>query len=872
MANTIRISLRWLFLLLALFCSPQISLAQIADDFSDGKLSINPLWLVDTNHFIINNASQLQLNAPEPGISILCTESTHAKNREWHFFIRLAFSPSANNNARVYLIADNKNLDGDLSGYFLQFGESGAADAIELFKQEGQNISSVCRGSDGKISGSFSLDIKVMRDEVGDWEIFTAEPGSNDYILEASGSDNSFLTSAYFGFRCKYTASNTRKMYFDNIYIGAEQIDTIAPEPEFLKVISAHEIEIQFSETISTDKALNPNNYFVDRGVGFPELVQINDPGNKVTLSFSSAFENGMTHNINIRNIEDLSGNQMGDTTLDFYYFEAQPYDVPINEIMADPSPAIGLPEFEYLEILNLTSFDINLNNWILKINGSTKIFGEVVFPKNSYLILCSHNSKELLSTIGNVYSFSSFLLPNSGSQIEIWSDKGIMISSFSYQASQFDDDEKDSGGWSLEQINPTSYCLGTDNWSYSINPTGGSPGHVNSIYATNKPSPTIISNEVLSDTSILVEYSMNMDSVSITDSRLYEIIETAAFPDQIILLENNRKIVLLFNSPFAKNGSYTLKIKSAVKNCLGIPMSKDELFQFSIPDIASAYDIVINEILFKPLNQGEEYIEIYNRSGKILDLKNLEICVIKHNFPHPPDTNCTAIASQSKLYYPEEYYVLTKSPEKVKNQYFTKNPGHFILVPGLGTLTNDGGIISIRKQKTEIIDLVEYNESMHYPLLNFTDGVALERVNFDRPSLDKSNWVSASFESGFGTPAYQNSQFSKSQNKNDPILVSPEIFTPDNDGIDDLLNIEYQFNQAGFTSNIIIFNSAGMLVKHIIKNELLGTSGAFSWNGFTEDNEKAPIGIYIIYIEVFDLNGKVERYKKTVVLGENFR
>ncbi|MCP4553348.1 MAG: hypothetical protein GY834_15200 [Bacteroidetes bacterium] len=873
MANTIRIGFQWFFLLLALFCSPQISLAQISDDFSDDKLLLNQLWAGDTNNFIINSAGQLQLNAPEAGVSTIYVQSPYAKDCEWRFFIQLAFSPSANNNARVYLTSNNENLEDELFGYFLQFGESGSADAIELFKQEGQSIISICRGTEGKISGSFALDIKVLRDEYGEWEIYTAQPESNDYVLEAGGYDNNLITSKYFGFRCKYTASNAKKIYFDNVYIGANQIDVTPPIVEWIKAISANKIEIQYSEAIFIDNALNANNYFVDKEVGNPELVQINEMGNRVTLFFPIAFENGITHTLSISNIEDLNNNQMVLKVMEFFYFEPKFNDVQINEVLADPSPAVGLPETEYLEIVNLTSFDLNLNNWIIKINESVKEFEEVILPKNSYLILCSHSSNELLLKFGSVYSFSSFLLPNSGSQIEIWNDKGKVISSFLYQASQFADEEKESGGWSLEQIDPTSYCLGADNWSYSTNPDGGSPGQPNSVNTINKPSPSIVSSKLLGDTSILIEYSMNMDSLSITDYHLYEIIETGDFPHKINFPDNNNKIVSLeFETPFLKNGTYTLKINSLVKNCLGITMTNDQFFQFSIPDLTSAYDIVINELLFRPLNQGEEYIEIYNRSDKILDLKYLEVCVIKNNFPHPSDTSCTPIASQSKMCYPEEYYVLTKSPDKVKDQYFTKNQDNFILVPTLGTLNNDGGIITISKQKTEIIDLVEYNESMHYPLLNFTEGVALERINFDRPSLEKSNWNSASFESGFGTPAYQNSQYSENKNSNDPILVSPKIFTPNNDGIEDLLQIEYQFNQAGLTSNIIIFNSVGVPVKHIVKNELLGTEGTFSWNGFDENNEKAPIGIYIIYVEVFDLNGRVEQYKKTAVLGEDFR
>jgi len=166
------------------------------------------------------------------------------------------------------------------------------------------------------------------------------------------------------------------------------------------------------------------------------------------------------------------------------------------------------------------------------------------------------------------------------------------------------------------------------------------------------------------------------------------------------------------------------------------------------------------------------------------------------------------------------------------------------------------------------IIDNFHYYEGLHYPLLNSTDGVSLERISFDRPTDDATNWHSASETAGFATPAYQNSQFMNYTNEKDNITILPEIFSPDNDGYNDVLNIIFSFDVPGYMANITIYDSRGRLVCNLVKNKLLGTSGSFSWNGINENNEKASIGIYIIYLEVFDLKGKVKHYKKTAILG----
>ncbi|OQX78691.1 MAG: hypothetical protein B6D61_04890, partial [Bacteroidetes bacterium 4484_249] len=81
-------------------------------------------------------------------------------------------------------------------------------------------------------------------------------------------------------------------------------------------------------------------------------------------------------------------------------------------------------------------------------------------------------------------------------------------------------------------------------------------------------------------------------------------------------------------------------------------------------------------------------------------------------------------------------------------------------------------------------------------------------------------------------------------------------------------LNINYKFEAPGYSASITIYDSQGRLVKYIVQNSLLGTEGTFSWDGRTEDNRKANIGIYIVYFEAFDMNGNVKKYKKSAVLA----
>ena len=175
--------------------------------------------------------------------------------------------------------------------------------------------------------------------------------------------------------------------------------------------------------------------------------------------------------------------------------------------------------------------------------------------------------------------------------------------------------------------------------------------------------------------------------------------------------------------------------------------------------------------------------------------------------------------------------------------------------------------VVVLCNKKGVLIDKFEYSDAMHFDLLNDFKGVSLERIDFNRPTLDKTNWNSAAANVGFGTPGYQNSQFMQTKGEG-TFSVVPEIFSPDNDGYNDVLTFNYELNEPGLAGNLSIYNASGQLVRYLVRNENLATKGSYSWNGLTDQNEKAPIGIYVIYFETFNKNGDVQKHKFSCVLA----
>ena len=97
---------------------------------------------------------------------------------------------------------------------------------------------------------------------------------------------------------------------------------------------------------------------------------------------------------------------------------------------------------------------------------------------------------------------------------------------------------------------------------------------------------------------------------------------------------------------------------------------------------------------------------------------------------------------------------------------------------------------------------------------------------------------------------------------------VETPVFSPDSDGYQDVALFSYQMENPGNVANLVIYDKSGRVIKRVLENELLANSGTTTWDGTMSSGEKARIGIYLIYFEVFDLTGNVQVVKKTITLS----
>ena len=322
-------------------------------------------------------------------------------------------------------------------------------------------------------------------------------------------------------------------------------------------------------------------------------------------------------------------------------------------------------------------------------------------------------------------------------------------------------------------------------------------------------------------------------------------------------------KVNLRLSTPLLALKIYAITA-SAITDCVGNAISSKNTARVGISQTADSLDIVINEILFNPPPTGSDYIEIYNRSNKVIDLRQTYIANRSSN---STISSITQISKENYLFFPQDFMVLTPDVTYVKATYINQNPDAFIAI-NLPSFNDDKGNTLILNAQGNIIDELAYSDKWHFKLLDNTEGVALERIDYNATTQSADNWHSAATGVGYGTPTYKNSQYHVNDGVKGDIKLSPEIVSPDNDGQDDFATLEYNFPEPGYVAAITIFDAAGRPVRYLQRNALCGTKGSFKWDGLGEKNQSLAIGVYIVYTTIFNLQGKTKQFKIPLVLA----
>lgn len=543
-------------------------------------------------------------------------------------------------------------------------------------------------------------------------------------------------------------------------------------------------------------------------------------------------------------------------------------YDVVIDEIMADPSPQVSLPANEWIELRNVSSNPVQLQNWrIGDATGQSGPMPNFILQPDSFVIICTGSAVTAMQVYGRVISVTSFpSLDNDGDQLFLRSNSGVIIHAVSYSSSWYQNAVKSDGGWTLEMTDTKSPCAGASNWKASVDTRGGSPGIKNSIDAVNndQTGPSLQRAYAIDNLNIVAVFDEPLDSLNGAMITNYSLDGGLSVQSAVTLSPLFDKVQLILNNPMQPNTVYNLTVNN-VTDCKNNTIGAENKTKIGLPVDPVSLEMVINEILFNPKSSGSDYVEFYNRSNKIFDANKLYVA----------NRNSSGVISSPKLLaptpcyvFPGDYIVVTEDADNLALNYLVQNPDAVFIISSLPSFPDDeGGVILLNFQGV-VADEVKYKDDWQFALIDNPDGVSLERIDPDGLSQDANNWHSAASTAGYGTPTYKNSQYKLLQAISATIEVKPKVFSPDNDGRGDIATIQYKTTEPGYVANITIFDANGRLVRDLVRNGTLGLQGYWNWDGLDDKVLKLPVGTYILFTELFNLKGKKEKFKNVVVLA----
>lgn len=363
--------------------------------------------------------------------------------------------------------------------------------------------------------------------------------------------------------------------------------------------------------------------------------------------------------------------------------------------------------------------------------------------------------------------------------------------------------------------------------------------------------------------THVTLVFDEPLDSANAATAASYSLSDGVSITNALPLSVSFDRVSLTLSTALLANKIYTVTANT-VTDCSGNAIGSSKTAKVGLTARTDSFDIVVNEILFNPKPNGTDYVEFYNRSKKILNLKN---AYIANRNTAGAVSSIAQFTAEDYLFFPGDYIVVTEDPTLVKRDHVANDGNAFLQIKTMPSFNDDKGNVIILNEQGIVVDEVKYSAKWHFALISNEEDVALERINPDAASV-QSNFYSAASSVGYGTPTYKNSQNRIDLEVQGSISITPSIVSPDNDGMDDFATIQYSFPEPGYVANITVFDAVGRPVRYLERNALSGVKGYYRWDGLGEKMQKLPVGIYIVYTEIFNLQGKTKKFKNTIVVA----
>ena len=550
-----------------------------------------------------------------------------------------------------------------------------------------------------------------------------------------------------------------------------------------------------------------------------------------------------------------------------------------VNEFMYAPAG----DEPEWVELLNCSNDSVNLRNWRISDNNvmskSVIASSNLVLPPEGFCIVAKDASfasyHPSVSCPVLVASFSA-LNNTTPDAVVIYEQRLISMDSVSYSPNW-----GGQGGKSLERIDVDQASVDPKNWGTSLDSGGCTPGKANSIVRLEHdlsvgPCWQTHSESNAGLTSVIncTVQNLGKGPVSLYDVKFYSDSDRNGAGDSDELITT-----ITSSGPLNQSDSTHVSCdwpsipqgESVVLAVVVYPLDERPGNNCSSGTFSTCYSarcVVVNEIMFDPLANQNEWIELYNRGSYVVDLRNWKF---KDRPTASGNVNSFSIASQPILLRHGEFAILAADSTIFSLYPDLTHPTagcHVIVlnVSGGFSLGNDGDDIILTDLTGTTIDSVSYSPRWHRPDVTDTKGRSLEKINPDLDSNSPYNWTTCVLSSG-GTPGKSNSTYTSVPQRVSNLTFSPNPFSPDGDGHEDFCLVQYHLPLTTAHIQIKIFDIKGRLVRTLANSQISASSGEIVWDGMNEYRQRVRIGPYIVLIQATDPNGNALTVLKGVVV-----
>jgi hypothetical protein len=543
---------------------------------------------------------------------------------------------------------------------------------------------------------------------------------------------------------------------------------------------------------------------------------------------------------------------------------------VVVNEIMYAPSA----PEPEWVELLNRGKEPVNVGRWQISDATESKHLlpaGDIIVPPGGYLLLTKDSTVlqavhgALPCAVVSVPGFPS--LNNSGDAVVLADVQGHTMDSVVYRP-EWGGSE---GGRSLERRDADLLSMEPGNWGTCTHGDRSTPGRPNSIIRCSYDLSVVTAffPAGVADTiiviirnsgklpvnrfALLVYDDVNFDSIPAPGEQVGRLAidgtllpgDSLRMPLQVALSSGVHQLIAVADLP--EDGRKSDNQARCTAMCAFARGS-----------------LLVNEIMADPGSGKSEYVELVNATDGGVDLKGWEVTDLSGS------AGKILISGSTRVLHPGEFLVLAADSTLLDQFRVLANADQRLVAILHGrrlTLNNDADAVVVCDPLGVTIDSVRYSASWHNPDLSDHQGRSLERISTKVASNDPRNWGTCVDPAG-GTPGMKNSISVGHLPVGARLSCAPNPFSPDADGIDDVIVIHYEMPLQTSIINVKIYDVRGRLIRRLASNEPGGPAGNIIWDGRDDSGAVARIGVYIAFLEAVTGAGAIESAKGILVLA----